>query len=385
MHDLSIITRQHGSLAAWSQCPAFFTAKIETGRPAIDQLKQARIVEIGKSVAGRPIIAIEYGAWEPLEGIQTDNLHASLAADIASPDPTRIYPAAFYGSRRRTKPSLIIQGGIHGGELTGTVASINLCCIIETGKDLRGKPWPKLQALACATRLVIIPWLNPDATHRWPLHHTTGASRQLLAACMYGVRKDGVCLKYPDFKRQGVIPPAQMAFMGAYFNDNGVNLQYDLWAVDRQPETMAWMRHYLMERADAVLVWHCNDGSLMGPCEYYLPPGHQHTHSRLSGAVHARLSRDGLPTGRLSLAGLPGMGKPFMEQSTGIYHVCGALPLMSELPMAHQGLDISCDLLLEIGLTHLEEVLAFGHSEGFRPYEYWQKIKPKPAPGTPAD
>jgi len=77
----------------------------------------------------------------------------------------------------------------------------------------------------------------------------------------------------------------------------------------------------------------------------------------------------------MSWAGLPGMGKPFIEQSTAIYHICGALPLMSELPLAHEGLDLSHDTLLDMGLTHIEEVLSFGHTEGFRPYEYWDKVK----------
>lgn len=375
MRDFSPIIEQFGSLELYQSCPSYFTAKRETGMPAIDALTKAVKRQIGTSVAGVPIIALEYGEFEPLEGICSDNLHSSLAAKIVPPDPTDIYPASFYGSNRRRKPSLVIQGGIHGGELTGTVANINLCHVIETGKDLRGKAWPRLQELALATRLVIIPWLNPDSTDRWPLYTTEGAPRALLAACTYGVRKDGQVLSYPGFKKYGVIEPSEMAHMGSYFNDNGINLQYDLMGIDRQPETIAWMRYYLQERPDAALVWHCNDGSLMGPCEYYLPPGHQHTHSRLSGAVYARLLRDNLPVRRMSWAGLPGMGKPFIEQSTAIYHICGALPLMSELPLAHEGLDLSHDTLLDMGLTHIEEVLSFGHTEGFRPYEYWDKVK----------
>lgn len=375
MYDHTPLTRKFGSLEPWQHCPAFYTAKIETGMPAIDRLTKAKRVQIGQSVAGQPILALEYGEFEPLQDILSDNLHSSLASNIVPPDPTDIYPPSFYGSNRRKKPSLILQGGIHGGELTGTVANINLCHVIETGADLRGKPWPRLQELALATRLVIIPWLNPDSTNRWPLYHTANAPRELLAMCTYGVKHDGEVLRYPLFKQFGVIPPQEMAFMGSYFNDNGINLQYDLMAVERQPETTAWMRYYLKERADAALVWHCNDGSLMGPCEFYLPQGHQHTHSRVSGAVYRRLSQEGLPLGRLSWAALPGMGKPFLEQSSAIYHVSGALPLMSELPLARQGLDISCDTLLDMGLIHIEEVLEFGHSEGFRPYEYQHKIK----------
>lgn len=375
MYDLTAVKRQFGTLEQWQTCPAFFTSKIEVGMPAIEKLKKANRVEIGKSVAGHPIIALEYGEFEPLEGAHSDNLQSSMGSKIAPVDATEIFPPSFYGTNRRKKPSLVLQGGIHGGELTGTVASINLCHVIETGADLRGKPWPRLQELALASRIVVIPWLNPDSVNRWPLYHTANAPRELLAMCTYGVKLDGEVLRYPGFKKYSVIPPQEMELMGSYFNDKGINLQYDLMAVERQPETTAWMRYYLKERADATLVWHCNDGSLMGPCEYFLPEGHQHTHSRLAGAVHSRLAREGMPTSRMSWGALPGMGKPYMEQSTAIYHVCGSLPLMSELPLAHEDLDISCDTLLDMGLLHIEEVLAFGHNEGFRPYEYWPKVR----------
>lgn len=358
-------------------CPPFFTAKIETGMPVIESLREGFIREIGRSVRGQPILAIEYGDFEPLEGITSDNLHSSLAARLAPPDATDIFPEGFYGTNRRSKPSLILQGGIHGGELSGTVASINLCSVIETGCDLRGKPWPRLQELARATRIAIIPWLNPDAVNRWPFYQNDNAPSSLLMAYNNGIARDGSVLQYPQFKNLSRINPDDMLYLGSYFNDNGINLQYDFLTIDRQPETLAWMRYYLQEKPDAVLIWHCNGGSLLGPCGYYLPVGYQHLHSRLAGAVLSRLKREGLllgTMGRLSWGTLPGTGKPEFNQSAAVYHNCGALPLLSEMPQPNEHLRLNCDQILDIGLVHIEEVLEFGHTEGYRPYEYRAKL-----------
>lgn len=117
----------------------------------------------------------------------TDNLCSALASVQAPPDPTAVFPPSFYGKTRRTRPVLAIQGGIHGGELTGTVAMLNLCKIVEEGADLRGKPWPRLQELARGVRLAMIPWLNPDGVDRWPFRDTSGIPSELTSRCQMGV------------------------------------------------------------------------------------------------------------------------------------------------------------------------------------------------------
>lgn len=376
MNDRSLIEAEFGDLSRWSQCPPFWPAKPEMAADLLQGLKQATIRTIGHSAGNRPIIAIEYGEFEPLD-TTTDNLHSVLASKIVPPDPTAIYPAAFYGSRRRRKPSLTLQCAIHGGELTGTVAALNLCRIIETGSDLRGKPWPRLAELARATRLTIIPWLNPDATDRWPLPNTSGVPLELYNRCTQGIARDGTKYAYPSVKAVCPIPPEKTAFMGCYYNDAGMNLHYDMFSIERQPETLAWMRYYLAERPDGVLVLHTNDGSLMGPPAGFLPVGHQHQDSRIGGAVRARLLHEGFNVGRMSWVTLPGFGKPTFSQTAGVYHVCGAMPIMCELPIGATTCPFTCDEMLDIGLITFEEVLFYAHRDGLRPYELWDKVKKK--------
>ena len=373
MKDISVLTKEFGDLSCWQQRPAFWLDKPDVGMPFLKSLKTAHIQTIGRSAGGRDIVALELGAKEPLE-TTTDNLQSALASCLVPPDPTNIFPPAFYGKTRRTKPVLALQGGIHGGELTGTVAMLNLCQVVETGQDLRGKAWPELQELARATRLVMIPWLNPDGVDRWPIGNPCGAPADLLARCGMGVASDGTQYRYPAVKNIFPIPPAKTAFMGSYFNDAGVNLQYDVCTVDRQPETQAWMRYYLAERPDGVLIWHCNAGTMMGPPEPFLPEGFQFEFTRLSGAVQSRLWRAGYPVTRMSWAGLVGMGKPYLSQMSATYHVCGAMPIMAELPGGGPT-PFTAEDLLDIGLLTIEETLFYAHKDGLRPYEYWEKVK----------
>jgi hypothetical protein len=366
-----------GDLSPWRDAPPFYPAHPSLGLPFIKTLKNATVRTIGRSAGGRDILAIEYGQKEPVNA-GTDNLQSALASGLVPPDPTAIFPKSFYGAARRTKPVVVLQGAIHGGEITGSAASLNLCAILETGCDLRGRPWPELQAMAKGVRLCIVPWLNIDGAARSPVMHDSGLPIAIGGPMTGGIKKDGTPLHYPAFKDIFPIPAADMAFMGTYFNDAGVNLQYDFCLPRRQPETTAWMDYYLSERPDGVVIWHCNGGSLIGPPGYYLPPGHQLEEARIAGGVHARLLREGYDhpvAGRISWASLPGMGKPFIEQSTAVYHACGAMPVMCELPSGSKEYFCSLDDLLTIGLLTIEEILRYAHNEGLRPYEYWKKVR----------
>jgi hypothetical protein len=214
-----------------------------------------------------------------------------------------------------------------------------------------------------------------DGAVRWPVANTSGAPIELCMRCSQGVALDGTRYAYPSAKNIFPIPPDKTAFMGSYYNDAGVNLQYDFCMPQRQAETLAWMGYYLSERPDGVLICHCNAGSMMGPAEYYVPPGHQQDYGRVAGAVRQRLLREGHEVGRMSWAGLPGLGKPTFDQATAVYHVCGALPIVCEFPTGADNAYLTCDEMLDIGLITLEELLFFAHRDGLRPYELWDKVK----------
>lgn len=367
MNDLSIIESEFGDLCRWQQCPAFWPAKPEMGLKLIETLQAASVRTIGHSAGGHEIIAIEYGVKEPLDATN-NNLHSAIAAKIIPQDPTEIFPACFYGSQRRRKPVVALQGAIHGGELTGTVAMLNLCHIIETGEDLRGKKWPRLLELSQKTRIVMIPWLNIDGAQRWPIPNTAGISLELYQRCTQGVARDGTLHRHSEAKLLFPIPPGNTAYLGSYFNDAGINLQYDFCEVERQPETIAWMKYYLDERPDGIVIWHCDSGTLLAFTGYYLPIGHQHCYSRLSGMVRGRMLREGFNVPRNGWGYLPNMGKPYVTQMDATYLSCGGLPILCELPAGADNKPFTLDEMLDIGLLTIEEILSFAHTDGLRPH-----------------
>lgn len=377
MNDLSVIEKEFGDLTEYRTIFDYWPARPENAQSLFASLKEAKIRNIGKSAGDRDIIAIEYGQRELVEW-SSGNYMSAMAGNTVPPDPTAIFPKSFFGETRRKKPVIILQGAIHGSEITGTVASLNLCKIIETGKDLRGKEWPRLRALARETRICIIPWLNPDGTSRWFITNPEGKGRpvstDLAMTFTHGVAKDGSKYLYPAHKHIFPIPPEKTAFMGCYFNDAGVNLQYDFTSPRRQPETVAWMDYYLDERPDAVLNFHCNAGSLI--CSTGVTEGHLTEISRLAGALRSRLLKEKLlppKMGRLSWEGLD--PKPVLSQNEAIFYVCGATPILIELPI---GMDIwpaTCSEMLDIGLITIEESLEYAHHDGMRPYEFFEKVK----------
>ncbi len=373
MNNLNDIIKEFGNLDSYKTCPEFWKAVPENGLKFVESLHGATVRVIGQSAGKRDIIALEYGDKEET-GATVNNLQSSLASKIANPDPTSIFPEEFYGLKRRVKPVLILQGALHGGELTGTVASLNLCNIIESGVDLRGKAWPELQSMAGQYRLLVIPWSNPDGTARAGIACSSGIPAELYSRLTMGVKKGGIPFKYPENKKQYPVPLAEVAYLGSYYNDNGYNLQYDFCETERQPETKTWMKYYLEEKPDAVVAWHCDNGSLFSMPPALLPVGFQHQVSRIAGAVRQGLCRKGYGVGRLSWAQLPGLGKDNLTQVEAIYHVCGALPLLCELPAGTDNKLFTPDEMLDISLITLEELLFFGLEDGFRPYEYRRKI-----------
>jgi|GEM_PF-558661 len=371
--DRDYLVEKYGPLTEHQDSPPYWLFTPEEAEPFIAGLREWKRRPIGASHRGREIFALEYGPGEALEGIASTSLHSSICSKILPCDPTRIYPPAFYGSRLRERPVIALQGGIHGGEITGTIGAFNLASVVETGRDLRGREWPRLAELARRTRILFIPWLNPDGCARFRTPNPTRVSAELAAAQTHGLSRSGRLFDYREQKAFWPLDFSDIGHLGAYYNEAGYNLQYDLFQLEPQPETLAWMRYYLDERPDAVLAFHCNNGSLIGPPEYYLPPGHQHALSRLAGAVNAACRREGYRDNRLSWADLPAHGKPYMEQSTATYHVCGALPVLIEFPAGFEGTGYDCDGIVDIALTCFEEVFAYALTEGLRPYHWRQK------------
>lgn len=370
MNIPEIIKNEFGDISHYCQSPEFWIATPAQAAPFLAHLSEANIRKIGYSAGNREIIAIEYGEKEKINAT-TNNFQAALTS--AGRDPAKRYPAAFFGTDRRRKPVIILQGALHGGELTGTVAALNLCNIIEHGCDLRGRQWPELRDIAKRSRLLIIPWLNPDGATRCPFPCPAGVPHELYSCFTFGIDRDGRKLPYAYSKTVLPLDPATMQLLGSYFNDNGQNLQYDFCLSPRQPETETWIRYCLEEKPDAMMIMHCDNGSMLSVASHILPPGLQSIVNRLGGAVYHRLRSEGFAVRRATYGNLPDFGLNMLDQVGATYLTCGTTPFLTEFPAGSGMRKFSPDELLDIGLITIEEVLCFAHREGFRPGETWEE------------
>ena len=303
------------------------------------------------------------------------SLASAMASEATRLNPHNFFPSTFFGTKRRQRAVLVFQGAIHGCEFEGTVVGLNLLNVLETGRDLRGKPWPTLQREGSTLRTLVIPFASPDGREHAPVRHLINASPELTEWITNGTWKDGKPLKYPSHKAHWPLPTAQIGHIGGYFNDHGVNLEYDWIHPDPQPETVALKRFYLEERPDAVLLSHTNAGSWVETPPPTIPDAFQHQVQRLSGQVRGRLVREGFGFPRFSWIHEPEWSGPMLTQGAGVYHLCGALPFVVEFPCGSRPRPFTFEQILDAGLTVMEEIYSFANRDGFRPLEYWEKVK----------
>ncbi len=323
-------------------------------------LRGAETFEIGRSAGNLPIMACALGEREDLPGRTSRSLSAAISGGS---------PAAFYGRGRRKRQGFTYLGAVHGCEFEGSIAALHLLNIAATGRDLRGRPWPRLAKAARQLRLVVIPFFNMDGRQRISCcRHTVGVAPDAYSRLALGERKDGQPLKWPDFKRQYPAPIDEYAFLGATFNDNGYNLVYDHGLAEPpQPETMGLQKFLRNERPDCVLCGHSNTGSMVesGPLAF-VPERFVRRNAHFSAVVAQRCLNEGFEINSLSEADDRGSSYASFYQTDMIFHCCGALPVVVEFPRGN-GKAENFDAILDIGLCVFEEMLTLGVAKGFIP------------------
>jgi zinc carboxypeptidase len=172
----------------------------------LSALRRGEVREIGRSAGGRPLWAVAYGQKEPIA--RTANHSSALAAK---------QPEAFFGAERRKKQVLLIISAIHGGEMESIAGVHNLCSVLETGTDLKGKAWPGLTAAAEQLRLIIVPCLNPDGRARIPSDDPTTWTEDQQEKYRHGLSPDGSHIGWPACKVPHPRRPAEQAFLGSCF------------------------------------------------------------------------------------------------------------------------------------------------------------------------
>jgi hypothetical protein len=119
---------------------------------------------------------------------------------------------------------------------------------------------------------------------------------------------------------------------------------------------------------DCVILAHSDNGSLVQPPSSFVPEHYKQRSDQIAAAVGNRCARDGLKKYRIPKSPKTYAGDQFY-QSDAIYHACGALPLVVEFPCGWQNVPDNHAEILDISLTVLEEIAAFGNRYRFRPQD----------------
>ena len=147
--------------------------------------------------------------------------------------------AGFYAKRDSShRPVVYFLGPVHGQEVEGIAGLLNLIGVAETGSDLRGKEWPSLKSKLERCRIIIVPCGNPDGRRRCPYDSFVGLPVEIMTKYGQGTRTDGSSWGWPMAKS---LHPMQgnVGILGAYFNDEGINMMHDDWFAPMAEESKA--------------------------------------------------------------------------------------------------------------------------------------------------
>lgn len=347
--------------------PAFWISAVDDVAAFLGgQVRRGKVETIGRTAGGRPIAAVTYGTPRGPRG--TSTFSGSLG----------FYDVRAYLGPGHDRKVFMALGAVHGGEFEGIVGLVNLIAVLETGKDLRGRPWPKLAAAAGRVdRLVLLPVVNADGRARIPLrmerfHGTDNTVHEFFNT---GCWADGKLIGWPTVKEFIPLDFARTRFPGGYPNDAGVNIQHDDFLGQRQPETQALLDLTARDRPD--LIFNMHTGA--PPKNYFLrmhksgfDAGLAPVFDGLYRAVHTALTEAGLQSTRdAALEANPERasgGRHNLDAALNFH--CGALSVVIESPshsfagtnragvVTRQTPDMLLDAQLvayEAGLTFLAE------------------------------
>ncbi|MBR2466843.1 MAG: hypothetical protein IKB38_07970 [Clostridia bacterium] len=196
--------------------PIYWHGSVELVNEGIKKVKRGTVKELLPSAGGRPIYMVEYGK---------SNLpprKANLSSALGGKDFN------CYADKRGADyvPTVYFAGCIHGGEFEGTVAIMNLISLLETGVDLAGNKNDKLLSAAEKVHLILTPMCNPDGRSHIPFDNFVGHTFYDLRYYNQGIWKNGELCGWPECKQVHPIKD-HVAYLGGYFNDDGVNMMHD--------------------------------------------------------------------------------------------------------------------------------------------------------------
>lgn len=236
--------------------PEFYKSKLSDIETEIAGLKIGKAEVIATSPGGLPVYAVFYGEKEDFQS------QANYNSAVGARNPV------YYARKdENTKPVVYFIGPVHGQEPEGIVGLINLMRVAETGKDYRGKAWPELKNFFEQCRVIIIPCGNPDGRKRCPYDSFVGIPVETMTKYGQGTKKDGTLWRWPHSKSLHPMV-GDVGILGAYYNDDGINIMHDEFFSPMAEETKAIFTIAMEEAPDIAVSLHscsCNPFIIQNP------------------------------------------------------------------------------------------------------------------------
>jgi hypothetical protein len=335
--------------------PRFWTAGLEDVEREIRSVEKGSVETIAVSPGGRPVRAVVYGEADALRSQANYNsaVGAGNAAYYARKDAT-------------TKPAILLVGPVHGHEIEGIVGLVNLIHVAETGQDHRGRAWPRLAQLLASVRVVIVPCANPDGRARCPYDSFVGLPTRTMTKYGQGTRRDGSLWGWPGAKALHPMK-GDVGILGAYFNDDGINLMHDDFFLPMAKETEAILRLARREAPDMAVSLHSHEQAPVVLQASYVPSFMKERIRDISARLKARHGQEGLPYGGVSAPQIddqrPGPSSSF-NLTSALHHVSGAMAFTFECSHGSVSEEsptpiVSHAQILDIQLILYEEMLRY--------------------------
>lgn len=286
---------------------------------------RGEVQPLSVSPGGRLVQAVCYGQAEPeLKGAA--NFNSAMSAHE---------PDAYFRRGERLRPVLLVVAGVHGHEVEGVAAAMNLIRIMETGQDAKGREQAALAAKLNQCRVIIVPLANPDGRSRVPYRGWVGLPVEEMTLRGQGSRQNGELYRWRGSK---TVHPmvGDVGVLGAYFDDDGVNMMHDDWASPMSGTTRALLQLVAREGPDCVVNLHSYAHAPALLQSEYVPVSYRRRVYETAASLYARLDRAGLGHAPLNSAALR------VEQSDDVhlgmnlqsmfYHVGAAFGLLFESP-----------------------------------------------------
>lgn len=266
-----------------SDIPAFFKSKLSAIQHETDLIKTGNVKTIAISPGGLPVYAVFYGEKENF------NSQANYNSAVAAQNP------AFYAQKdSTTKPVVFFVGPVHGQEVEGIAGLVNLIHIAETGKDYRGKDWSSLQNKIKQCRTIIIPCGNPDGRKRCPYDSFLGLPTKIMTKYGQGTHKDGTSWGWPQAKSLHPMK-GDVGILGAYFNDEGINVMQDEYFKPMARETEAILEIARTEAPDITVSLHSHENRPVILQPAFVPMFMKNRVHNLALNLNQRYIKAGLP------------------------------------------------------------------------------------------